>query len=37
MTERRFAEVIEGWRKQNDALQQELDMYTNQQRISQER
>ena len=37
MTERRFAEVIEGWRRQNDALQQELDMYQNQQRISSER
>merc|ERR1712126_532483 len=37
MTERRFAEVIDGWRRQNDALQQELDMYQNQQRISSER
>merc|ERR1711970_1434902 len=37
MTERRFAEVIDGWRRQNDALQQELDMYQNQQRISPER
>merc|ERR1712168_615474 len=37
MTERRFAEVIDGWRRQNDALQQELDMYQNQQRIGSER
>merc|ERR1712212_373099 len=37
MTERRFAEVIDGWRRQNDTLQQELDMYQNQQRISSER
>merc|ERR1712133_361632 len=37
MTERRFAEVIDGWRRQNHALQQELDMYQNQQRISSER
>jgi len=37
LTEKRFAEVIDGWRRQNEALKQELEMYQNQQRIGQER
>ena len=37
LTEKRFAEVIDGWRRQNDALKKELEMYQNQQRIGQER
>ena len=37
LTEKRFAEVIDGWRRQNEALKQELEMYQNQQRIGQDR
>ena len=37
LTEKRFAEVIDGWRRQNESLKTELEMYQNQQRIGQER
>jgi len=37
LTEKRFAEVIDGWRRQNESLKQELEMYQNQQRVGQER
>lgn len=37
VTEKRFAEVIDGWRRQNDSLQQELEIYQNQERVSQDR
>ena len=37
LTEKRFAEVIDGWRRQNESLKTELEMYQNQQRVGQER
>jgi len=37
MTEKRFSEVIQGWKRQNEQLEQELEMYKSQQRVATDR